>query len=212
MNTFERLLRAEARMWASLASWLLRRPRCEPDETPFGWSGGLTRVLGAFIGVSLVELPILHLLLSGVWRVIADILSAYGLLWMIGLLASFRTTPHALGPRGLRVRAPDGLDLTIAWDYIRSVSAAERGVPGKGRQLDGTVLCVGVMKGTQLDIAFRHPTILELPEGDSPPLTGLRIAADDPVGLVDAARAFLAAPPRPATTPAQPSAPPAVPG
>jgi hypothetical protein len=41
-----------------------------------------------------------------------------------------------------------------------------------------------VMSQTNVDIRFVGPTTLPLADGESEPLTGLRIAADDPGALV----------------------------
>jgi hypothetical protein len=188
-----RLMEMEARMWANLIRWVTRRPVCAPGEKAFGYASTITPVLLAFIGVSIVEIPILHLLLPSFLKLAGDVLSVYGLLWMVGLLAGLRIYPHVVGPAGLRVRNHTGLDLTVPWVYVASVAAVNRGLEAKGIQMDGSVLCFGVMKQTTVDVAFRHPTILELPTGDSEPVTGIRIAADRPAELVAAVRQYLSA-------------------
>jgi hypothetical protein len=188
VNTLKRLGELEKRMWVSLYIWVFRRPVTAKGEQPFGYARTLTPLMIAFIGVSIVELPILHFLLPGVWKIVADVLSAYALLWMFGLLASLRITPHAIGPDGLRIRGSGGLDLTIPWDYIADVKPRNR-TGEKGR--DGMAYNIGVMKLTSVDIELRHPTILELPNGDSEPVTSVRIAADEPAALTKAAHQHL---------------------
>lgn len=187
------VVRYERLMWTDLFRWLTRRPVCERGATPFGYARTVTPVMLAFIGVSVIELPILHLVIP--WhglRVAADILSVYGVIWMVGALAGLRVNPHSVGPSGLRVRGGGGLDLTIPWEEIASVTAVERTVNGRNLTVDGTALNIGVMKRTNVDIAFRYPTILELPRGDTEPVRSLRIGVDEPAAMVAAARARLA--------------------
>jgi len=185
----------EARMWVSLFRWVLRRPVAGPGGTPFGYARTVTPVMLAFIGVSAVELPILHLLLP--WptiRLVADVLSAYGLIWMIGLLASVRVNPHVVSPAGLRVRAGGGVDLTVDWDDIAAIRVADRTVEGRSVKVADSALHLAVIKHTNVDITFRGPTILELPRGDTEPVRELRIAADEPAALVARAREFVPSP------------------
>lgn len=195
MRLLRRAAELEATMWASLFRWILRRPRAtEPGARTFGYTRTVAPVLFAFIGVSAVELPVLHFLLP--WptvRLIADIVSVYGLIWMFGLLASLRVNPHIVAASGLRLRGGGGLDVTIPWDYVASVRAANRSQPGKDIQVNEGVLAIGVLKQTSVDVVFGQPTILELPKGDTEPVTELRFAADEPGALVAAAREHLPA-------------------
>ena len=190
-----RAVELEATMWVSLFKWILRRPRAtEPGARTFGYTRTVGPVLFAFIGVSAVELPVLHFLLP--WptvRLIADIISVYGLIWMFGLLASLRVNPHIVAASGLRLRGGGGLDVTIPWDYVASVRASNHNLPGKDIQVNNGVLSLGVLKQTSVNVTFRQPTILELPKGDTEPVTELRFAADEPGALVAAAREHLPA-------------------
>jgi hypothetical protein len=85
-----------------------------PDEATFGYARSTTPIIAAFIGVSAIEIPAVHLLVP--WetvRVVVDLLGVYGLLWMVGLLALLRTRPHVVTADGLRVRGSGGLDITV---------------------------------------------------------------------------------------------------
>src|SRR5262245_13932528 len=118
----------EQAMWRSLYRWVFRRRRkLEPDGTAFGYTGTTMPVLLAFIGVSAIEIPILHWLLP--WRtvqIISLVIGGYGLLWMLGLLASLRVHPHVVGSEGLRIRSGALLDMTIPWEYIAEVRPRNR--------------------------------------------------------------------------------------
>jgi hypothetical protein len=188
----------EVRMWTSLFHWILRRPVAEPGATPFGYSRRLMPIFAVFIAVSAIEIPIIDLILP--WktvRIIVAALGVYGLVWMLGLLAIVRVTPHVVGESGLRVRGgSNGLDVTIPWDHITSIHAFTRTLQGKDMQVDHAsgeaILSLGVLKETNVDITFGDPTILELPRGDTEPLRALRIAVDDPDAMVSLAREHLA--------------------
>ncbi len=188
----------ETRMWSSLFHWILRRPVADPGATPFGYSRRQAPILAVFIGVSAIEIPIIDLILP--WttvRIIVASIGVYGLVWMVGLLAMVRVSPHVVGEQGLRVRGgANGLDVTIPWDYIASVHAFTRSLQGKDMQVDHShgeaILSLGVLKETNVDIAFGSPTILELAHGDSEPLRAIRIAVDEPDAMVTLARQHLA--------------------
>ncbi|MCI0689908.1 MAG: hypothetical protein L0Y54_22115, partial [Sporichthyaceae bacterium] len=128
--TARRVLAYELGLWRSLFRWVLRRPVAEPGAEAFLYAAVLTPVFLAFIGVSAVELPVVHLLLpwEGVRRVV-DVISAYGLLWMVGLLASMRVHPHVISDAGLRVRHGISVDVAIPWEAIATVRARQRSVP-----------------------------------------------------------------------------------
>jgi hypothetical protein len=200
-----RLLRYESLMWTSLFRWVTRRPLAGPAGVPFGYGRAITPVMWVFVAVSGLEIPIVDLLLPWpVARIAADVLGVYGLLWMIGALAMLRVHPHVVDPAGLRVRTASGVDLEVPWDHIATVRAAERTVEGRGPQIDrtgaGPVLCIPVMKATNVEIAFAQSTILELPAGDTEPVRGLRIGVDEPAAMVAAIRPHLtrqSAPARP---------------
>jgi hypothetical protein len=184
----------ELRMWSDLVRWVLRRPVCAKDETPFGYARATTPIVGGIIAASAIEIPALHLLVP--WervRFVVDLLGVYGFLWMLGLLAGLRMHPHVVAADGLRVRGTGGLDVTIPWEYIASVRTVDRTVPGRRTvHLDGSTLSIAVMQQTNVDIAFHGPTTIELPRGETEPLRALNIAADEPAAMVAAIRQHLA--------------------
>jgi hypothetical protein len=186
-----KIARFELNLYWSLLRWLARRPSVPPGSTPVRYAGMVTPILWVFIGVSALELVVLHLLLP--WpaiRLAVDILSAWGLVWMFGLLASFKVYPHLAGADGLRIRAGFGVDLTVPWTAIAAIGVRERGRPSKTIQLDrdeygGNVLNVVVGSRTNVDITLCEPLTLPLPDGPQT-VTGLRFYADDPRRVVGA--------------------------
>jgi hypothetical protein len=183
----------ESRIWINLGRWILRRRGYAPDARPFGYAQSMAPLLVVFIVLFAIEVPVLDLVLPWpVVRLVADILGVYGVIWMLGLLAGLRIYPHSVSDAGLRVRRLAEVDLTIAWDHITSIEVRGRAVAERGIQIEhsegAAFLSLGVMKQTHIDITFAGPTTLELPTGETEPLRGLRIAADDPAALVNLAR------------------------
>ncbi|GAA2655946.1 hypothetical protein [Paractinoplanes durhamensis] len=186
----------EVRLWIALFRWILRRPvRLPAGTTPFQYSGAVTMILAVLLFVSAIEIPILHLMLP--WatvRAISLFVGAYGLFWMIGLLATMRVYPHLVGPAGLRIRNSITLDLPLAWSDIASVRVRPRSMPPGGQtQVEDGVLSFGMASGTTVDVVLARPTVVPVKKTRGEPVTAIRFHADDADGLVAAAGAFLAA-------------------
>lgn len=189
-------VRYELGMWRSLYRWICRRPVASgAGAEAFGYAAVVTPLFIAFIAVSAIEVPILHLLLP--WetaRLIGDALGAYGLFWMVGLLASIRVHPHVVSDSGLRIRYGFGVDVTIPWDAIATIQNRGRDLPGRTVQIDrsgsGLILQIGILKQTNVDITLHQPTTVPLPKG-AEPITELRFFVDDPSALVARARQIL---------------------
>jgi hypothetical protein len=188
------LVKLEIGIWRSLFLLLTRRISGQRQGVrPFSYSKAIAPVMGAFIFVSMVELPVVHLLIP--WdtvRLVALVLSIWGLLWMVGLLASMKVFPHLLDEHGLRVRYGTTVDVRVPWETVASVTARRRSIPTRQRlQLDGDVVNVPVLKLTRVDVALRAPTPVELPDGVQE-ISELRLYVDDPRAFVAAAREQLA--------------------
>jgi hypothetical protein len=159
----------------------------------FSYSRDVVPIIGAFIFVSLIELPVVHLLLP--WqavRLIALVLSVWGLLWMLGFLASMKVFPHLLDDDGLRVRHGTTVDIHIPWEAVASVASRRGSVPTRKtvsveRSDDGAVVNVAVLKQTKVDVVLHRPTTVDLPDG-AEEITGVRLYVDRPRPFVATAR------------------------
>lgn len=187
----------ELALYRSLFRWVTRRPDVPPGAEPFAYFGAVAALLWAFIGVSAVELVVLHVLLP--WetvRLVADILGVWGLLWMLGLAASFKVYPHLVTDSGLRVRNGHTTNIVVPWDAVASVGARERGRErSRALQLDrdenSTVLNVVTTSRTNVDVKLSQPLVVPLPKGEET-VTEIRLFADDSRELVSRARKHLA--------------------
>ena len=193
-------------MWRNLARLLLRKPvSLAPGELPFGYLSVVKPILGVFIGLSVVEIPILDLIIRHVvpWspaRWIMLGLSVWGLLWMIGFSAALKLNPHLTGPDGIRVRLGASVDLLVPWAQVEQIGKRYRSMPSsRSVQIepdgDRTVLHVVAGGQTSIDVRLREPVTFTLPKGPSGPVHEVRFYADDSDALRTAATRFLASAP-----------------
>ncbi|WP_200212529.1 hypothetical protein [Micromonospora coerulea] len=203
-SLLRRAAATEGAMWRSMYLWARRRPLAlAPGDDPFGYLGVVKPILGIFIGLSAVEIPIFDLIVSNVvpwrparWIVLA--LGVWGLLWMIGLFASMKIHPHVVGDAGIRVRLSAGIDIFVPWADVEAVSKRYRSLPSsRSVQVeedgDRRVLHLVVGSQTSVDIRLRRPTTFVLPKGQTEPVDELRLYADDPDGFLRSSRGTSAA-------------------
>jgi hypothetical protein len=188
-----RVLRYELVMWRSLYRWVFRRPG--PTGEPFAYAGAVTPVLWAFIVVSAIEVPVVHLLVP--WpavRLPLLLAGIYGVLWMVGMLAAYRVHPHTVDDGGLHVRSGGTVHLWVPWDAVESVRIRRRPYEG-ARHLRvegaGRVLAVVIGSQTMVDVLLSRPLPLLAFRGDDEPVTEVRLFADDEKALVARLRAGL---------------------
>jgi hypothetical protein len=153
----------------------------------------MSAILWAFVVVSAVEIPAVHLIIPWIpVRFAALALGIWGLLWMLGLLAAHHVYPHVLTADRLRVRYLRRTELAIPLAAVRAVRPDIRGYDESKtlhRTANGTIaLPVGSSTNIRLELATAHtfPT----PQGD---LTSSTIAfwADDPHTAISAIKAAI---------------------
>ena len=123
-----------------LFAWFHRR---EPDLRAFGYGRGVRPLVHVLLALTIVEglvvEVVLAVLLHGTfwpWLLLAA--HIYGLLWILGLLASFTVRPHLLGPDTLLLRDSAFTELAIPLSAITSVMPVNRAnVFRSGLQVDG---------------------------------------------------------------------------
>jgi hypothetical protein len=190
----------ELRLYRSLFRWAARRPvTSSADVDAFGYAQAVTPVMSLWIFASAVEMVVVHLLIP--WplvRITVLVISAWGLLWMVGFLASLKVNPHLLGASTLRVRHGASVDIAIPWDSIASVVAQRRDLPSSIRTLQpretksGTDLQVGVSGEVNVHAVLRHTLTVPAPKGNQR-ITELSFWVDDPNAFVARARQHLTA-------------------
>ncbi|SCG52640.1 PH domain-containing protein [Micromonospora humi] len=196
-----RVVAYEWGMWRSLTRWTLRRPYpVAPGAATFAYVGGVQPILLAFLALSTIEIPILDVILrrtvdSTTIRHAAIGVGVWGVLWMVGLLASLRIHPHVVDDTGLRVRNGVSIDVTVPWAAVADVAVRRRSLSSSRAarydEDDPEVLNLGVGSQTAIDVTLREPLSVPLPSGPSTPVREIRMYADDPAALVDRARRHL---------------------
>jgi hypothetical protein len=187
----------ELGLYRSLFRWVTRRPDVPSDAVAFAYIGAVAALLWAFIFGSATELVVLHLILP--WetvRIIVDVLSIWGLAWMLGMMASFRVHPHLVSDSGLRIRHGAATDITVPWDDIATVRVRERSRDkSRAVQLDkdegSAVLNVVIASRTNVEITLRGPIVVPLRTGEES-VTEFRFYVDDARELVRRVRGYLA--------------------
>jgi hypothetical protein len=197
-------LKLEVTLYLALARWITRRPDVPSGTTPIGYSRLVAPMLWLWIFGSATEVVVLDVLLSRWWtplRVPLLVLGVWGLVWMLGMMAAYRTRPHLLGEEALQVRDGIHARIDVRLDRIGGVRTVDHDLPGllKSVHVEGegpdAVLLVGVGSRTNLDLVLTAPTTLETPHG---PTTVSRVGlwVDEPREVADLVRRRLSAPAR----------------
>jgi hypothetical protein len=190
-----RVLRYELVMWRSLYRWGFRR--LGPPGRPFSYARAITPVLWAFIVVSAIEVPAVHFLVP--WQSVRPLLLAagvYGVLWMVGMLASYRVYPHTVDDDGLHIRHGGTVHLLVPWDAVAEVRIRRRPYEGvRHLRVSGAgpdrVLEMPIGSQTMIDVVLARPLPLLAVRGDADPVGEVRFFADDEKALVATLRAGL---------------------
>lgn len=195
-SAISRAVILELRLYRCLARWIARRP----DHTggvPFGYARLVTPVMWLWIFGSAVEVPIAHILIpwDGI-RIAALTVGVWGVLWMVGFLASLNVYPHLFGDTGLRIRQGATVDITVPWSAIERFVVEPRNLPSSVRSLQrrdtdsGVNLQVAVSGEVNVHAKLRHPVTVPT-HHEAEDIVELSFLVDDPRDFAEAARAKL---------------------
>ena len=184
-----RLLRSEATIVLTLARAPARLVRRGPRAGEFGYARGDAELPLALAMIPAVaaETAAIHLLLPdslAALRIAVLVLSAYGLLWVLGWAAGLRLNPHRLGRDALPARLGALYRADVPLDAIRSVRVARTRSGGRtALALDGERALFAVGGRTDVHLELDRPILVHRPFGDPIEARALSIAADDPAAL-----------------------------
>lgn len=175
----------EVKLYAALIRWCLRRRDVPPGAEPWGYAQLVTPVMWLWVFGSATELVVLHLVLP--WervRLAADVVSAWGLIWMLGTLAAYRIRPHLLLGDVLRVRSGVHHDLAVPLRSIEAASVREVDLPSSMLmlQVEPDSVSVGVSGRTNVTVTLKEPADIATAKG-ALRVRHVRLWADDPRGL-----------------------------
>lgn len=178
----------ELSLYRSLARWVAHRPDVPPRTTPIGYSRLVAPMLWLWIFGSSVEVVVVEVVLRHLdqpWaaaaRVPLLVVGIWGVVWMLGMLASYRVRPHLLTDTELRARSGAGTWMVLPLDAVESTRAVEHEVPGVIRSLhvEGELALVGVGSRTNLEMMLSGPTTVSTSKGDAT-VTRVGIWVDEP--------------------------------
>lgn len=189
----------EAGGWAGLGRLIFARPRVPRGAVAVSYHRPVRAILIVFIVLSAVEIPIIDLIVHP-WpfvRIPLLVLGIWGLAFMLGLLASYITRPHAVGPEGIRIRQGSEIDIALSWDDVLSVARrTELRHKGPkytpGRTDDAWVLHLPMQDETNLVVELERPVEITMPQG-AVRVDEIRFWGDDPLAFLSATRPHLEA-------------------
>lgn len=193
-NLLRRSVALEAAGWRGIGRTLARRPRAPAGASAHSWDQPIRAVLVTFLVVSALEVVIVDIITQR-WPVVRYpllVVGIWGVLFMVGMLLSNRTRPHAVGPDGLLIRSGGDVEVVLAWDLIESVERRRRPLSeAPTLSLTGPpqeqALNIVVQDGTHVDVELVAPTRLRLPQGEVT-VSSVRFAVDDPTAFLAAVR------------------------
>jgi hypothetical protein len=188
----------EIRLYRSLARWLVRRPEHgAPADVPVTYARTVTPVMWLWIFASAAEIPLAHVLVpwEGV-RIALLVVGVWGLVWMVGLLASLYVYPHLLGPDRLRARHGASHAIDLPWEAVASVTSKAEDLDSTVWTLqpreteDGVDLQLGVSGQVNVHLRLKRPTVVATAKGQQE-IVELSLFADEPRSFVQRARELI---------------------
>lgn len=153
----------------------------------FAYHRHLTPMAVTLLALQAIEVAVHHLLLAH-WSAFAAyilfVLSDVGLVYMIGLIKSFRLRPVLLTPEGVRIRTGIAIDRFASYDSIAAVETAFDSTLVKDR---GT-LNAGLLAWPNLVLRLGTPIPRRPLLRPRPPITAIAFRLDDPEPFVRALR------------------------
>ncbi|WP_374454065.1 hypothetical protein [Nocardioides sp.] len=189
----------ELALYGQLLRWVVRRPDVPDGATPVPYSRLATPVVWLFIFGSTVEVVAFDLILSR-WltflRVPFLVLGIWGVVWMLGLMASYRMRPHLLTGSHLHVRHMARTEVVVPLEAITHVRVADVDEGGiRAIKVVDDALLVMVSGRTNLQLELEEGTTIASPQGDLAPAT-VGLWVDEPREVAELLRRRRSAPAR----------------
>jgi hypothetical protein len=185
-----RLAVLEVRLYLALLRWCLRRKDVPATAEPWPYAALSAPLLWLWIFGSAVEVVVLHVVIP--WervRLVVDVVSVWGLVWMLGTLAAYRIRPHLLLADELHVRNSVYHHVPVPLQAITSAAVRELELPSSLRSLvvagdeQACHVSVGVSGRTNVLLTLQPGTPLRTAGGTVAADT-LRFWVDDPRSFV----------------------------
>lgn len=183
-----RLLVMEARTFASLVRWLLRRRSAPEDAVPGTYGRQMRPLLIALLPVSVVEMVVIELLVP--WtavRIVLLVASAYFCFWLVGLVASMWARPHWVAPGRLVLNCMTFASLSVPLETVTKVRPVRVSGMKHSVDVEDEDVTVSIMGSANVEVEFATP----VPVTGDRPCTARRVRfyADRPQDVIRAIEA-----------------------
>ncbi|HEX8781691.1 MAG TPA: hypothetical protein VF728_11060, partial [Nocardioides sp.] len=169
LSSLRHLVLTEVAIWVSLWRWGTRRPAVPPHGAAIPYARVAAPIVWLFIWGSAIEVVAVDLVVTHVgWDVVRVpllVLGTWGVLWMLGLLASMRTRPHVLTADSLLLRGGLRAEVVVPLDAVAGARTVEHELSSTMRnveEVDGRLL-VGVSGRTNVEVTLVRPCSLTTP-------------------------------------------------
>ncbi|GAA2803911.1 hypothetical protein [Crossiella cryophila] len=169
------------------ALWLgLRGRRAVPaGARTIGYAGGLTLPLVIMVVLAVVEIAAGELLVPWWWlRLVLLVPGVYGLLWVLGFLASTRVYPHAVGPAELLLRFACLTEVAVPLGKVGAVRKELCGRHEQSIEVEAGTLSFAVLGTTGVVVELTEPHEVDLGKRGRHLIERIRLYADDPAAAV----------------------------
>lgn len=152
------LVRRETRTVGALLRWAVRRPLTPAGARRLTYHSQLRPLLIALLPVSVLELVVVELLVP--WapvRVVLLVVSAYFVLWLLGLIASMTVRPHWIDADRLALNCMTFGSLTVPLGGRVAARSIRVGGRRRNVEVDDDELTVSVMGSANVELEFDQP-------------------------------------------------------
>ncbi|MGW0521544.1 hypothetical protein [Crossiella sp. NPDC003009] len=175
----------EIQMFGALWHRLRGRRLVPAGARTIDYAGGLAAPLLVAVAAAVIEIVAGELLVPWLWlRLVLLAIGAYGLLWVLGLLAATRVYPHAVGPAELRLRFACFTEVVVPLIKLGAVRKEFCGRHERMIEVDGGTLSFASLGTTGVLVELTEPHEVDLGKRGRHRIERIRLHADDPAAAV----------------------------
>jgi hypothetical protein len=189
-----RIIGFEVKGMAGLLLWVTRRRHgVPPGAVPLSYHREQSMLMFGFLFPCVLELVCVEILLRAVGAPVAlrgvmAVLGAYGILFVLAVIAGLVTRPHVVTADELRLRFGSFFDLRIPRHLVVSVRHQRNYDETGPIATDGDCLVLAAGSRTNLIVEFAEPVVAVRPLGRREHVRIVRFFADDSSAAVEALR------------------------
>ncbi|MEU2022581.1 hypothetical protein ABZ565_10485 [Streptomyces sp. NPDC016469] len=181
-------------LFRALWRWVRRMPDVPDGCSVLAYGAEIRPIMWVMVFLAPLEIALAEFLVP--WapvRIALLVLSAYGVLWLVGFVAALSVRPHVVGGGRLVLRFAHFVQVAVPLDLIESVRTSRHSGYRRAVQISDGVLAMPVGDSTTLSVTLREPYAVAPKPGQPPQdVREVRFAVDDPreaVRVLTASRA-----------------------